>query len=107
MQPRRSLYVYKNLSLDHNLNQVPVVYTLTPCFTIQVVCSPAYISHFPIHVQYITILNHLNFITIVIFDEAYLQIFKLLIIKSLPPSVHIFSSSACSQTPSVRILPLG
>jgi hypothetical protein len=74
MQPRYSLYIYKNVSLDHNLNQVSVDCILTPCIItllIQFVSSLACISHFPIHIQYITILIHLDIIAIRIFDREH------------------------------------
>ena len=74
MQPRHSLYIYKDLSLDHNLNQVSVVCTFIPCVTVmltQVVSSLACSSHFPTHIQYVTILIHFGFIAFIIYDKEY------------------------------------
>jgi len=74
MQPRHSLYIYKDLSLDHNLNQVSVVCILIPCVTemlIQVVSLLACSSHFPMHIQYVTILIHLDFINFIIYDREH------------------------------------
>jgi hypothetical protein len=74
MQPSHSLYTYKDLSLDHNLNQVSVFCTLIPCvivMLIQVVSSLACVSHFPTHIQYVTILIHFDFIAFIIYDKGH------------------------------------
>lgn len=108
MQPRRSLYIYKDLSLDHNLNQVSVVCTLIPCVTvmlIQVVSSLACSSHFPMHIQYVTILIHLDFIAFIIYDKGtnFENPYYPQVTSSLCPYTLL---SACFQTRSIRILHL-
>ena len=94
MQPRHSLYIYKDLSLDHNLNQVSAVCTLIPCvivMLIQAVSSLACFSHFPTHIQYVTTVIHLDFITFIIYDKEH-RFLRSSLSSSHFLSLYIYSS---------------
>lgn len=110
IKPRHSLYIYKDLSLDHNLNQVSVFFTLIPCvivMLIEVVSSLACIFHFPMHIQYLTILIHLDFIAFIIYDKEH-KFWRSSLSSSLFLSLPIYSpislfSNTLHLQPSLRV----